>query len=625
MSNRRRMRRKPYATMKRHVLEKLLALVTLINSRTEFDVIEAAEFVIKNFRTNSRRIVMNETLAHQTMYSFVQSLIQLGYHEWAAKVIWPETIFTTEPASVKQIWEAIPKTSELLCMGAGSMGKSYTIGAWLFLDWLADPEYTCIKVVSLTAAHAKRNVFAHMKNLAVHSRVTIPCLKEDMITSDSIMVNDNEKQGIHLVAIPKGETGAGRLRGFHPEPRPVPHPKYGTHSRVRAVLDEAEEISHMVWEDIDNLLLSKDGVDLIKVIAATNPKDINSTFAQKAEPNQGWDSINMDTAFAWNSKGGFKVVRVDGAQSENVQQKKLVFNGLLTWEGYQRLLEDTDSPEYYTMARGWYPKKGMHMNIIPTDFVNRNVGTVQFTGPTIFCASADLALEGGDRAIMTIGRFGRAHGWQPKGGAPIVFSEPKIVVQIESFFELPKAETNAMTDNIMSSCKTLSIKPMWLGVDRTGNGSGVHDMLKIRFGSEVLGVDYGSGATDTRVLQEDSEKACDLYDGVVTELFFSVRKFLEFDLVKFSPYLKMENLRPELTGRRFAPKGKKIRVESKKDFKARGNRSPDYADSLTLLVHLIRMRGDMTASMLAIQPRQDEDSVVSGGVVDKLEFINFHE
>jgi hypothetical protein len=306
--------------------------------------------------------------------------------------------------------------------------------------------------------------------------------------------------------------------------------------------------------------------------------------------------------------------------------KKVVFNGFLTLEGYNRFLEDTESPEYYTMARGWYPKKGLHMNIIPPDFISRNVGTVQFIGPTIYCAAVDLALEGGDRAVMTIGRFGRAHGWTNYKGEVKVFPESKILIQIESFFELPKGESVQMTNNIITACKTVNITPQWLAVDRTGIGAGTHDYLKQLFGQEVLGVDYGTASTDTKIVQEDTVKCSEIYSGVVTELFFGVRKYLEYDHLKFSPMLKMERVRPELTGRRFGPHGKgMVRVESKASYKDRGNKSPDYADSITLLVHLIRMRGDMMASMLAVQPSQSFEMVSAEGIVDRLDFITFTE
>jgi len=594
-----------------------------------------AEILIDNLTENKPKVKRGLGLTY--LQTIIPNMIGMGMYGEVAHILWGSELFNPEPESVSLIWDEIQKTSTLLIQGGGSLGKSYSLAAWLLLDWLEDPLWTCIKVVSVTSEHAMRNVFAHIKNLHRHSAIPLP----GTVKANSIQASNDEKQGIHLVAIPAGEDGSGRLQGFHPVPRPTPHPKYKTLSRVRAILDEAEEIPGGVWPDIDNMLITADGTDHVKVAAAANPRDLDSKFGKRCEPENGWDSVDIEDSIQWKSKLGWSVVRLDGARCENVIQNKLIYPGFVTWEGYRRyLLAGDSSPEYFTMARGWFPAKGLNVNVIPRDFMSRAIGRMLFTGPVTYVASVDLAFEGGDKAVMTVGRFGLSLGYSVNG-INTMFDKPKYGLQAEIQFELlkddpeidpakKKTQTVFLADQIKKNCKDLAIKPYWVIVDRTGNGTGVHDLLMTPsdgmgggyLGPEVVGIHYGSGATDLKMFADSTEKASDLYDGIVTELFFATRNYLEFDYLKISPSMNVDVLTEELCSRRFKP-SRKTKIEGKKEYKARGNSSPDRADSLTMMVHLVRMREGFEASMLEVSGSREVMPEL--GEVDTLRFLNFHD
>jgi hypothetical protein len=440
----------------------------------------------------------------------------------------------------------------------------------------------------------------------------------------SITYNNDNQQGIHLVAVPQGDDGAGRLQGLHVIPRKTPHPQFGTVSRIRAILDEAEEIPAGIWSDVDNFLIGKVDSQHIKVFCAANPRDRSSLFGQRCEPKAGWMSVSMEDSYEWTSRLGWTILRLDGATCENVIEKKTIFPGLISWEGFQRYLTlGIDHPEYYTMGRGWFPESDPTLSVISPDLVSRNFGEARFSGNVIYCAAVDLAFEGGDRAIMSVGRFGVSDGWQPRGRSFELYEKPRYTLQLESQFELAKNHTEGLTNDIITKCNAVAVKPQFLIVDRTGNGTGVHDLLQIKFGHEVIGLNFGTASTDTKVLEEDTQKASELYDGVVTELFFATRKFLEFHQLKFASYGSFNELVAEITSRRYRQSTKgRVRVESKKDYKARGFKSPDKADSLTLLVHLVRMRSEFIATMGYIDS-SDWGQPAASSVVDTLNFIDF--
>jgi hypothetical protein len=407
-------------------------------------------------------------------------------------------------------------------------------------------------------------------------------------------------------------------------PRKTAHPQFGNLTRIRVILDEAEEIPSGVWEDVDNILITKFSIEHVKVIGASNPKDMNSRFGQRCEPLGGWGKVSIEDSCQWKGNLGWDVIRLDGAKCENVLQRKVVYEGLLTWEGYERYLKLGDtSPEYFTMARGWFPSKGLHSSVIPVDFVERSLGEYVYQGKWTYCIAIDLAFEGSDLAVATVGKWGRTSTWTPRGGTAINFTEPRYGLQVESQFEITKSDTDGMASQIIDTCKNLNIPPDWICCDRTGNGTGVHDQLRMRYGQNVMGLHFGEGASHTKVLDDDSQLADELYDGVVTELFFGMRKFMEFGFLKFGPVLRLDKLQRELTDRRFKNAGKeRIRVESKGEYKARGNKSPDFADSLSMLVFLVRQRADFTAAMLATT-NQVIAKPLETGYVDSLQFIDF--
>jgi hypothetical protein len=309
-----------------------------------------------------------------------------------------------------------------------------------------------------------------------------------------------------------------------------------------------------------------------------------------------------------------------------VEQKKVVFPGLQTWEGFERLLKlGTDNPEYFTMARGWFPESSAQVVIINEPMFERAKGIYVFSGPTTTAGGIDMAFDGNDSVIYTVARFGMATGWTDIRGDFHKFKQERRVVQIEQQITLEKKDTLEQARSIIRLSRDLSVKPAWLTVDRTGNGTGVHDALQSMFGPDVFGVMFSWAASDTRILEDDSEACSERYNDVVTEMAFSVRKFMETDTLKLNPGINWNNLGKETVTRRYSQIGRGfLRIESKKDFKKRhGGVSPDRFDSLLLAVHGIRMNEGISASMVdSPQKREAMSRLPQHGIVDTIEFID---
>lgn len=558
----------------------------------------AADLILQVQDSNAQ--TTNDAEATQILVAFRQWLLEQNRYADTAALLWPAATFSPEPNSVQLMWQEIRQSSQLMIMGAASVGKSFSLGVWLYLDWLRDPEFTNVKVVGPSEDHLEKNLFSHLVNL--HQTAAIPSPGECIRLGITLDPHKRDA-GIYGVIVPLGKKSPAKLQGIKVKPRPKPHPTLGKMSRLRIMLEEAEDIPVGIWEDVSNILSNTDGLEQFKIFAAFNPKDQNGACGVRCEPEAGWGHFDLDHSITWKSRRGWNVVRLDGMRSENVVQGAMVYPGLQTKNGIDRIIANAggyNTRGYYTFARGAFPKEGSDIVIIPQSLLNEVQGEFVFANSTPV-AGVDIALEGDDNAVMTVGRYGLATGWRtrptkdhPQGELRVFVGEDgrplrRNVIQIDQQFKLPKAETLAMARSIRETCENAGVDPEWLCVDRTVNGAGVHDYLKATWGP-VRGVNPSFAASEIKILAEDTEVPNDLYERLVTELWYATRKFFEHKLLKISGTMPTERLFHELTTRQFNTNSRgKIKVEAKTEYKSRGNKSPDFADSLTLLIHGVRL------------------------------------
>lgn len=585
--------------------------------------VDAAK-LIAEFSGGKPNLIDKEDTALEFCNSLLYWCLNNNQYERAAELLWTPNLFTPEPRSTKMVWDVFQRSNSFMLMGAASMSKSYSGGVWMFLDWIRDPQYTDVNLVGPSENHLKDNLFSHLVSLHNNSSLPLPGQIGDLFIG---LDPRDRKSSIKGIVIPLGSKPAGRLQGRKRVPRLKIHPTLGALSRIRFFLDEAEKIPIGVWKDVDNVLGNlTDDVDGFKIGCAFNPEDPNGQVAIRCEPEKGWEEFNIEEDELWKSKRGWDVVRLDAAKSENVMSGKVIFNGLQSKQGYDRIIQNsggTDTPGYWTMARACFPKTGAIYSVLPSNMVARMRGEFLFTEEPILCAGGDLALEGNDKACLAIGRFGRATGvklpptFDKPQGTEIRFRDkagnPRFrwALQLDRVYDLPKGDTVAMAEAIHKDCTRQGIRPGNVCLDRTGNGAGVHDFLKTIWSQEVLGVNYQQAATEKKILVEDTKTAYEEYASAVSELWFALKKWGEFNFIRIGAAAYEEELIRELTGRRYAS-DKLTKVESKDDYKSRGNPSPNRADAVTLLLHAVRLSTGCIPSSL------DDMAGVTGNAVDPM-------
>lgn len=577
--------------------------------------------------------VKNDAEANTILASFLQYLLDQNRYVDAANLLWPAMLFTGEPESVRTIFDEAIKNVAVLIQGGASMGKSFSIGVFAYLDWRRDPQYTNYQILGPSEKHLERNLFTHLVKL--HNQASIPgpgAVRQLEISPDA-----KEKNcGLFGVVVPTGKKASGRLQGVKVIPRQQMHPQFGRLSRLRVIIEEAENVPVGAWEDVTNILSNVRGLDTFKIFAPYNPKDPNSQCAIRAEPVEGWGSLDVETSRKWKSKRGWQVIRLDCYACENVIQGQDIYFGLQTKEGLDRLIQNAGgvgTPGYYTMARGWYPPQGVDLAVVPQHILNDVYGKYEFVDTPTPIAAVDVALEGGDNAVMCLGRIGRAVAWR-KASSDTQKSElisftneygqaiSKEVIQVDQMFTLPKGDTLKLVAEVRRVARGAAIKGPFLGIDRTGNGAGVHDMLVAQFHNAVRGINPSSSPTERKILQEDQKLPCDEYQYLLSELWFGLRKYIEFGLLKIDPQVPQDPLLLELAGRRFLLSGQKTKVESKKDYKSRGNKSPDRADALTMLVYVARLNSEGPPSITGASEGSDGPAPEARvGLTDRMDYL----
>lgn len=564
--------------------------------------------VMANF-IGVRKEIDSEEVALEYCNSLLHWCLNNDRFDAAANLLWTPNLFDTRSHFCKSVWHEMKTTNSLLLMGAASTTKSYSGGGWLMLDWLRDPEYTSVNIVGPSENHLKDNLFTHLVTMHNQSSIPLPGSVGELF----IGLDPRKRKGaITGIVIPLGRRPAGRLQGRKRVPRRRVHPVFGGLSRIRFFLDELEKIPLGVFKDIDNVFANLDAdIDGFKIIGAFNPEDPAGQVALRCEPEKGWENFDEDNDEVWTSKRGWRVLRLDAAKCENVVQKKVIYPGLQTFEGFNRIIRNaggTDTPGYYTMARACFPCAGAIYSVMPSTTVSRMKGEFMFADDPEEFGSADLALEGQDSAEFAHGRFGRAVGIRlPKSvanpnGKEILFQDKdgkrrfRWALQVLQIFQLPRGDTVKMAEAVKTHGTRLKIPPGNMMLDRTGNGAGVHDLVKSIWSEEVRGVNYTEGATEKKILVEDTKTPKEEYVRVVSELWFALKKWSEFGIVKVKEATMNDELEQELIGRRYDA-AKQNRVESKVEYKSRGNHSPNKADALTLLVHGVRLATSIVPSM----------------------------
>ena len=551
----------------------------------------------------------SEETAREAVRGHFYHMLDTDDYFFASALAWDRGMFEQRPRHMKRVFEVLHEKDLLILIGASSLSKSYGGTAWLALDWLRDPADTGIKFGSTDSANLRGNLWANLRAFCQRSLFHPDILINESKTNLLLRVaGARPETGINSVFFSKTETSQGKVKGVHPKRfREEEHPLWGYSTRMRIFLDECQNLFAGVKKDFGSPKSTLNPeTHLMKIILTANPEDVQKWIVQLAEPPCGWCEEVTETMWEWQGKEGFYVLRLDGAKFENVIERKEIFPGWLTYEGYTSNLANGVEPtaDFYIFGRGVPPPGQKSKVVVPTEWFDTAIGEPIFTGPVKPIGGADAGYVR-DKGCLALGRWGMATGWRDSKGEEHLFPSRTVAGQnemrhcgvLDQLIHLRGKDPVAIVNEIKAFCDWCGVKADFLCMDNTGNGYGIWSTAtsKQTNWGNVYGMNWKAAPTKNKILAEDKNGADEQTSNMISEIMWTLRLYMQPTIRAFfiNPTCDhRDKLRLQMTSRqyRYGP-GNRVLVESKDDYKKRGHESPDEFDSTAMMGLMPRVQG----------------------------------
>lgn len=486
--------------------------------------------------------------------------------------------------------EELCNNTDVCLAGAASMGKSFPVALWVYLDWCSAPHCTSSWVATTTLGASEDRIWGIISKLWKCARVQIGKLIDyrHMIVWGGA-TNDEDKDyrnAIKALAFQSGNEGQ----------KAIDTTRGRKNDRVRLALDELPEMELGAITARTNLASNNDKV----FIGIGNPSTGDNPHTRWCLPKgaSNFDSVNQNID-KWETETGVCLF-YNGMKSPNFQAPEgepSPFPFLMDREKQSDMLRlsygDENAIDYVRNAIGWWPKSGFIQTVITSDLI-RNADTNEepiwdsegFTKVAGFDTSFTI---GGDRCVLTIAKLGFVRGTRNR----VMWLESQKVIQL-SANAAAEFEIQLATE-VVSLCRAAGVQPTKFGMDVSGDGGRVgqaiiREWLRTDSNGAAIALISSMGKPTDRIAAEVDRRPCkDVYDRLVSEYYYSAyHAFKSRVLFGVDP---SSELARELCLRRYTIKNKKIAIETKDDLKSRSGYSPDLSDSLIYALEMARRNG----------------------------------
>lgn len=471
-------------------------------------------------------------------------------------------------------------------VGCATAGKSHdAIGPIGMTWWLGDPMNSAVVLTSTTAKSIRRRLWPvlqeYRQSMAVIKDSPVfnqgfPCHIIDSKTMVQAVKGD-DKHAIAAVAVAEGSVSkaVSDIKGFHPK------------RRLLVIVDEANDTPEGIFAAIPNL---KKGLREFKLIVIGNPVSRLDPHGRCCEPEMGWNSVSPDSE-EWKTKGvtDWEVepgicLHFDGEKSPNIK---------LGYDKYTFLYSNKDlgkaqanagfneSLWYWSNTRGFWAPDGICNTVFTDAFVVKHGlrDLVIFQSKMKQVAGLDPSFTAdGDGCVLRFGKLGDL-----TDGRMCLLSGDRIKIVLKAGVDI----YYQIAERTIEECKKRGLEPEDLGIDTTGGGAGVADIISRLWGPVGNRVGFGERASDLPASTENTKKGHEVYHDRVTELWYQCREYGEAGQIKGMDTKCLM----EFCSRPWTVEAKKIRVLPKAECKKQLGHSPDDADSFSVLVDTAKKRG----------------------------------
>lgn len=492
----------------------------------------------------------------------------------------PEPMMVRHPWAELIIREAL-KNKYLAVGGAASSSKSHTMAAFGIISWLARPHETLVLITSTTLREARKRIWGSVISLL--SVVDgMPGKIRDSI-GNIAYVNENgtlfERAGLSLIAAEKSKTreAVGKFIGIKQK-------------QVVLIGDELSELSEAILNaGLSNLSKNPE----LRIIGMSNPSSRFDAFGVWSEPEEGWDSVNTQVDYEWNTKWGGKFIRLDGERSPNLDAGFDKYPFLPTQDKLDedKALLGEESRSYLRMVRAVFFDGDETETIYSEQEIMRSGANKKAEWkdkPTVVAGLDPAFTNGGDRTILHLARVG----YTMDGSYCIEFGESYALQDDASNKAVPR--TYQIVAKVIEICKKNKVSPDFLAVDSTGAGAPLCDVLAGEWSNEFMRVTFGGKPSDRKVGAANKMTGVDLYTNRVSELWFVGKELLRTKQMRGinTDFAKEICAR----GYELVKSGSlKVKIEPKQSYKMRMGFSPDIADAAFLALDCARQRLGLVA------------------------------
>lgn len=462
--------------------------------------------------------------------------------------------------------------------GPGAAGKTFSSALYAMAWFLTSPHNSSVTLTSTSKMAMGGRVWSVIQNL--YSDGLDPDTGEGfdwhIINSRKILQwpRGDEKHNIACFAVEEGELlkSVDKIKGRHTE-------------RMLLIVDEANGTPEAIFNVIPNMLK---GCRELVVLVFDNAGNMYGNHGRCCEPVTGWSSITVEDK-EWETKeipewglptGICK--HYDGKYSPNVVAGKTIYKHIYSWENWQAALKfPPDSMHFWSQDRGFWAPEGVTSTVFSQPLIAR----CDATGFLPIHMSKEIYgfLDpgfGGDRCVAQFAEVGLME--DGRMGINLfspVYIEPRVNSEAERDYQI--------AFQFKQECEKRGVKPEHAGTDATGIGRGVFAIASNTWSPELKRVEWGGKASEKPSSLVDGRPAHEIYGDRVTELWFSVKEFVESGQLKgmYPEAVKQAVSREyEFIGRRYLLNGKK---ECRKKL----GYSPDEMDAIAGLIEVVKING----------------------------------
>lgn len=490
--------------------------------------------------------------------------------------------------------------------------NSHDAGMIALLFWLANPKERIVLVASTSLNDLQTRIWGYIQRFYMmehNKNIVMPGKIFAANQSPKILYDKNDTQhGIFAVPLKPGKDSkpSSNLIGRHAK------------DAFLAIIDEGTDVNPGFLDAKDNW---EQGVNSFQLMVIGNSNSKFDPHGLLSKPIGGWHTVNPDTDTEWETKQGiclyFDCYQSPAILEKDPDKKKKLGKFLFTEEKIEaaKVSRGENTPGFWRFVRGFWPEDDVIQSVLSLVICDKfhveEKSMWDGTKSLIKIAGIDPAFHSdGDDCVFRWATLGIN---DVTGKMTLDFGGKKNIHYIKINDRSDEPPEYQIMNACKKLCKELGIQERNVAVDTWGAGSGFGALIEKEWSKDIMHVESSGRATDTQIASQSDERASDVYDRRVTELWFSMRELVLGDQIRGLDSVSIE----QFCTRTYETKGRKYSIEQKKDYKLRLGKvdnhykSPDEADAATFIIDLARqaygLRAERTLSESEKQSRIQEN------------------